>query len=177
MRPCDDTLGLECHYATGTCRKIPDVGASCTSDLDCQVDQLGRAGVVGMRGTDYPTTPGEACDYTGAGCSFLFGGGLTCTPENRCAYPGEAKVGEVCGYRGDGLLYVCEPGSLCDGRLDGWNGVCVAGEAGDAGEACAYTPCGPGCEWTGWSVNGPECTYGSRCVTGTCVTDDPESCR
>lgn len=175
--PCPSAIsggcgpGLECDPTSLRCVKPGLEGGPCDKDHFCGLDLFcARTGTTDM-GTCQPsaTTPGAACDSTGAtapACDSRRG--LYCPRmTGACEVVKYVTGGEPCGVLGDGNVAVCEAGGLCVKASGAVMGVCAA-PAGDA-EACD-------------SANGPPCLLPARCVApagataGVCTLPAPASC-
>ncbi|HVY48305.1 MAG TPA: hypothetical protein VHB21_20600 [Minicystis sp.] len=178
----------------GTCAALPNVGAACSTLLDCAPGQICNTNTSTCQ---LPVKEGGACSYdavcdtflgcddggtgsgngtckalpakVGAACDPNVGcdvlRGFLCWPSsNTCGVISLAKPGETCGLVGDTSYALCASDAICD-MAGGQTGTCVV-PVGE-GEACD-THFGPSCE-TGLTCVGED-------GTGKCQKFDPAAC-
>jgi hypothetical protein len=170
--PSDCGLGssLGCTTDAKKCAAWVGAGGACGSGAPC-VDGLRCVGASSDGGTQGTcevsvSTPGGACDPSGAQCSQY--AGLACdTQSQQCVTASLVGAGQPCGLVGTALVY-CKAGA------------CVP--TGTGTSTCqAYSDVGGPCD----VASGPGCISPSRCVvasggsatSGTCTILDGTKCQ
>lgn len=150
----DCQSGMKC--LNGACATYVLQGGACSATQPCRPD-LGC--VNGTCGT--PSPAGTACK-TSAECDQLSGD--FCNPASLvCQTITFAQPGSACGLVSGQLVLCAGPGGYCKGdNVAPYVGTCEA-----------HAMSGASCD----TDAGPLCDYGSTCVSGTCTTSDPASCK
>ncbi len=153
---CDDQnpcTADSCDPATG-CVTTPlvaacDDGDACTVDDTCQAGQC--AGAPKACPSDDACLVGGLCDPATGDCKFaLAADGTSCSDGNACTQVDQCQHGTCIGTTplDCGVAQACHTTPLCDPTT----GQCVSGVLADG------TPCD----------DADGCTWGDRCVAGTC---------